>query len=198
MADSAAAEEAPVCSGELSKDQPEPADAPEPNRAEPEAPAVPTGEVQDTQTRPEELKEDTGSPGEKKMEDEGKNGAREEEEPLGPDDVVCDSCIESPRRALKSCLTCLVSYCESHLRPHLEKPNFHNHRLVEPLRDIERRTCESHKWPLELFCLADACCVCQDCVTEAHRGHKVVAVTEARRQIEASASFGVCPDVKRV
>uniref|UniRef100_A0A3P8T474 Tripartite motif containing 16 n=1 Tax=Amphiprion percula TaxID=161767 RepID=A0A3P8T474_AMPPE len=106
------------------------------------------------------------------------------EEPLGPDDVVCDSCIESPCRALKSCLTCLVSYCEAHLRPHLENPKFQNHRLVEPLRDIERRTCESHKWPLELFCCADGCCVCQDCVTEEHRGHNTVPVEEARRRIE--------------
>uniref|UniRef100_G3PN97 Tripartite motif containing 16 n=1 Tax=Gasterosteus aculeatus aculeatus TaxID=481459 RepID=G3PN97_GASAC len=105
-------------------------------------------------------------------------------EPLGPDDVVCDSCIESPRKALKSCLTCLVSYCEAHLRPHLENPKFQNHRLVEPLRDIERRTCESHKWPLELFCCADECCVCQDCVTEEHRGHNTAPVTEARSRIE--------------
>ncbi|XP_069579471.1 tripartite motif-containing protein 16 [Brachyistius frenatus] len=106
------------------------------------------------------------------------------EEPLGPDDVVCDSCIESPRRALKSCLTCLVSYCEAHLRPHLENAKFQNHRLVEPLRDIERRTCESHKWPLELFCSADACCICQDCVTEEHRGHNTEPVVDARRRIE--------------
>ncbi|XP_054455156.1 tripartite motif-containing protein 16 [Anoplopoma fimbria] len=117
---------------------------------------------------------------------EDTNGAEEEakEEPLGPDDVVCDSCIESPCRALKSCLTCLVSYCEAHLRPHLENPKFQNHRLVEPLRDIERRTCESHKWPLELFCCADECCVCQDCMTEEHRGHNAVPVPEARSQIE--------------
>ncbi|KAF7203731.1 tripartite motif-containing protein 16 [Nothobranchius furzeri] len=108
----------------------------------------------------------------------------QKEEPLGPNDVVCDSCIESPRRALKSCLTCLVSYCEAHLRPHLENPKFQNHRLVEPLGDIERRTCESHKWPLELFCSADGSCICQDCVTEEHRGHTAVPVGEARRRIE--------------
>ncbi|KAL6095315.1 trim16 [Pungitius sinensis] len=119
------------------------------------------------------------------MESEDPEKPEEEpQEPLGPDDVVCDSCIESPRKALKSCLTCLVSYCEAHLRPHLEKPKFQNHRLVEPLRDIERRTCESHRWPLELFCCADECCVCQDCVTEEHRGHNTAPVAEARRRIE--------------
>ena len=118
----------------------------------------------------------------------GKEAVTKEEEvkedPLGPDDVVCDSCIESPRRALKSCLTCLVSYCDAHLRPHLENSKFQNHRLVEPLRDIERRTCESHKWPLDLFCCPDSRCICQDCVTEDHKGHKTMAVVEARSHIQ--------------
>ncbi|PWA21338.1 hypothetical protein CCH79_00003225 [Gambusia affinis] len=117
--------------------------------------------------------------------DQGPEPEEAKEEPLGPDDVVCDSCIETPCRALKSCLTCMVSYCETHLRPHLENPKFQNHRLVEPLRDIERRTCEGHKWPLELFCFADSCCICQDCLKEEHRGHKTAPVEEARRQIEA-------------
>uniref|UniRef100_A0A3Q1G425 Tripartite motif containing 16 n=1 Tax=Acanthochromis polyacanthus TaxID=80966 RepID=A0A3Q1G425_9TELE len=138
-------------------------------------------ESEDDRKEDEEPKEE-----EVKEEEKEKDEEKEEplEEPLGPDDVVCDSCIESPCRALKSCLTCLVSYCEAHLRPHLENPKFQNHRLVEPLRDIERRTCESHKWPLELFCCADDCCVCQDCVTEEHRGHNTVPVEEARRRIE--------------
>ncbi|XP_030611190.1 tripartite motif-containing protein 16 [Archocentrus centrarchus] len=127
-------------------------------------------------TKPEEEKKDA--------EPQTDQGSKEEAEPLGPDDVVCDSCIESPRRAHKSCLTCLVSYCEAHLRPHLENPKFQNHRLVDPLRDIERRTCESHKWPLDVFCRADACCICQDCLKEDHKGHNTVPAVEARNQIE--------------
>ncbi|XP_039992181.1 tripartite motif-containing protein 16 [Xiphias gladius] len=189
-----------------SPDKPEPADGLKQNGTEAEAPEINSKEEQNQDSKTaeevkiqEDLKEteDLKKPEEERKEsepqtdEEVKNGAKEEvkegeveEEPLGPDDVVCDSCIESPCRALKSCLTCLVSYCEAHLRPHLENPKFQNHRLVEPLRDIERRTCESHKWPLEIFCCADACCVCQDCVTEDHRGHNTVPVVEARRQIE--------------
>ncbi|KAM6951041.1 tripartite motif-containing protein 16 [Aplochiton taeniatus] len=140
-------------------------------------------EVKKQTVKDEEVKEDKVKKQTVKDE-EVKEAEKVKEEPLGPDDVACDSCIESPCRAVKSCLTCLVSYCEAHLRPHLEKPNFQNHRLVEPLRDIERRTCESHKWPLELFCYADACCVCHDCLTEDHRGHNAVSVVEARTQIE--------------
>jgi len=134
------------------------------------------------------IQEDLKEPEEDGGLENGGGEVKEEvkEAPLGPDDVVCDSCIESPCRALKSCLTCLVSYCEAHLRPHLENAKFQNHRLVEPLRDIERRTCESHRWPLELYCCADGRCVCQDCVAEEHRGHNTVPVAEARGRIEAS------------
>ncbi|XP_047466079.1 tripartite motif-containing protein 16 [Mugil cephalus] len=140
-------------------------------------------EEQDSKATEEDPKEsEETKEAEVPQEDPGEEEVKEE--PLGPDDVVCDSCIESPCRALKSCLTCLVSYCGAHLRPHLENPKFQNHRLVEPLRDIERRTCESHKWPLELFCCADACCICQDCMTEEHRGHNTVPVEEARKRIE--------------
>ncbi|XP_062859449.1 tripartite motif-containing protein 16-like [Trichomycterus rosablanca] len=113
-----------------------------------------------------------------------KSGGPSLDGPPDQDDVVCDSCIESPRRAKKSCLTCLVSYCEDHLRPHLEKEKFQSHRLVEPLKDVERQTCEKHSSPLELYCCVDACCVCQECVSEQHQQHETLSITEARRKIE--------------
>ncbi|XP_023150443.2 tripartite motif-containing protein 16 [Amphiprion ocellaris] len=198
------------CSGELSGVEPSACDKGGPDcqkhNGAPEAPEISSKEQQsqeevkiqeDLKESEDDRKEDE-EPKDKEVKEEEREEVKEEkvkeeekeevkevkEEPLGPDDVVCDSCIESPCKALKSCLTCLVSYCEAHLRPHLENPKFQNHRLVEPLRDIERRTCESHKWPLELFCCADGCCVCQDCVTEEHRGHNTVPVEEARRRIE--------------
>nr|XP_020460261.1 tripartite motif-containing protein 16-like protein [Monopterus albus] len=181
-------------------DKPEPADGLKQNGTVTETPVSQEEQSLDSTTAEEVRTEEDltvteeGTGEEPQTEDEVKNEASEEieegvkAEPVGPDDVLCDSCIESPRRALKSCLTCLVSYCETHLRPHLENPKFQNHRLVEPLRDIERRTCESHKWPLELFCCEDACCVCQDCLTEDHRGHNAVPVLEARTSIEKELS----------
>ncbi|XP_070981465.1 tripartite motif-containing protein 16-like protein [Oncorhynchus clarkii lewisi] len=150
-------------------------------------PPQPTDEVNEDgvnkKSKEEKAKEENAKEEDKANEEEVKEEVKVES--LGLDDVVCDSCMEtSPCMALKSCHTCLVSYCEAHLRPHLENPKFQNHRLVEPLRDIERRTCEIHKWSLELFCCSDAVCVCQDCVTEDHRGHNTVPVLEARRTIE--------------
>ncbi|XP_074512669.1 tripartite motif-containing protein 16-like [Sebastes fasciatus] len=103
---------------------------------------------------------------------------------LLPEDVLCDSCMDGPSKALKSCLTCLVSYCEAHLRPHVENAKFQNHRLVDPLHDIDCRTCEVHQLPLERFCLMDGCCVCLDCERQEHEGHATTSVGEARTQIE--------------
>ncbi|XP_037333456.2 LOW QUALITY PROTEIN: tripartite motif-containing protein 16-like [Pungitius pungitius] len=98
-------------------------------------------------------------------------------------DVLCDSCMDSPSKALRSCMTCLVSYCEAHLRPHLENAKFQNHRLVDPLHDVDRQTCESsHRRPLERFCLTDGRCLCLEC--EEHEGHPTASVREARTQIE--------------
>ncbi|XP_057681885.1 tripartite motif-containing protein 16 [Corythoichthys intestinalis] len=145
--------------------------------------APPPGEVSEA-TPDEETKGGTpeGSAQVEQVPDENLESSCEDV--LDEDAVVCDSCMERPRRAVKSCLTCLVSYCEEHLRPHLENAKFHNHRLLEPLRDIERRTCELHKRPLEVFCPADACCLCPDCVGDEHRGHNTVPVAEARRRVE--------------
>nr|XP_046270472.1 tripartite motif-containing protein 16-like [Scatophagus argus] len=104
---------------------------------------------------------------------------------LPPQDVLCDSCMDNPSKALKSCLTCLVSYCEAHLRPHLESAKFQSHRLVDPLHDIDCRTCEVHQLPLKRFCLKDGCCMCLDCENQEHEGHTTASVEEARTQIEA-------------
>lgn len=100
------------------------------------------------------------------------------------EDVLCDSCMDSPNKALKSCLTCQVSYCEAHLRPHLENAKFQNHRLVDPLHDIDCRHCDIHQLPLERFCLTDGCCLCPDCENQGHEGHPTVSVGEARAEIE--------------
>lgn len=99
-------------------------------------------------------------------------------------EVTCDSCIENPQKASKSCLTCLVSYCDEHLRPHLENSKFQSHRLVEPQLDMEQRSCQIHHLGLELYCETDSCCICSSCETEEHQGHSITPTGEARKHIE--------------
>ncbi|KAM3598826.1 uncharacterized protein V6R79_023108 [Siganus canaliculatus] len=104
---------------------------------------------------------------------------------LLPQDVLCDSCMDSPSKALKSCLTCLVSYCQTHLRPHLENAKFQNHRLVDPLHNVDWDMCAVHQLPLQRFCLMDSCSVCLDCETQDHERHPTASVADARTHIEA-------------
>uniref|UniRef100_A0A4W5MN07 RING-type domain-containing protein n=1 Tax=Hucho hucho TaxID=62062 RepID=A0A4W5MN07_9TELE len=53
----------------------------------------------------------------------------------GPRDVACDICSGQKIRAVKSCLTCTVSYCESHIRQHYTVPALQRHTLAEVTGD---------------------------------------------------------------
>lgn len=109
---------------------------------------------------------------------------------LPPESVSCDSCLDCPSRAVKTCLTCLVSYCEAHLRPHLLNAKFQKHRLVDPLHDTDCRVCEVHGLPFTRFCQMDGCCLCPDCEKHQHEGHPTISVKEARSGIEVWRSSG--------
>ncbi|KAK7884073.1 hypothetical protein WMY93_027196 [Mugilogobius chulae] len=65
-------------------------------------------------------------------------------------EVDCDLCPEPSLRALKSCLVCLASYCQSHLQPHLTNPRLKKHQLIQPLPNLEEHICLKHNQPLEL------------------------------------------------
>lgn len=105
---------------------------------------------------------------------------------LQREDVLCDFCIDGPGKALKSCLTCQVSYCQAHLRPHRENAKFQSHRLVDPLHDVEHLTCELHRLPMEKFCQEDGRCLCLDCERQEHDGHTTVSLKEARAESEVT------------
>ncbi|XP_048018069.1 uncharacterized protein LOC125249746 isoform X4 [Megalobrama amblycephala] len=51
----------------------------------------------------------------------------------GPEDVPCDICAEMKLKAVKSCLTCTASYCETHVRQHYTVPALQRHNLVEAI-----------------------------------------------------------------
>ncbi|GCC27278.1 tripartite motif-containing protein 16 [Chiloscyllium punctatum] len=100
------------------------------------------------------------------------------------DEVACDSCIDKKLKAVKSCLTCMVSYCESHLRPHLENAAFKNHKLIHPMKNIEQGKCCVHEQYLDFFCKNDQCCICTECTVEKHVNHEVISVARAKTEKE--------------
>ncbi|XP_033823404.1 E3 ubiquitin-protein ligase TRIM39-like [Periophthalmus magnuspinnatus] len=105
-----------------------------------------------------------------------------EKEAAKPGEVSCDMCSQPKRRALKSCLVCLCSYCESHLEPHLKMGALSRHELTEPQENLEDRVCAVHNKPLELFCNSERMCVCVLCVYSEHKDHEVISLKEASKQ----------------
>uniref|UniRef100_A0A4W5KWX6 E3 ubiquitin-protein ligase TRIM39-like n=1 Tax=Hucho hucho TaxID=62062 RepID=A0A4W5KWX6_9TELE len=95
-----------------------------------------------------------------------------------PGEVPCDVCTEGKHKALKSCLVCLASYCETHLEPHQRVASFKKHKLINPVENLEDRVCKKHERPLELFCRSDLMCVCQFCTETDHKTHNTVPIEE--------------------
>ncbi|KAM8750171.1 E3 ubiquitin-protein ligase TRIM21-like [Acanthopagrus schlegelii] len=95
-----------------------------------------------------------------------------------PGEVPCDVCTGTKLKALKSCLVCLASYCETHLEPHLTKSGLKRHQLMDPVENMEDRMCTKHDKLLELFCKTDQMCVCMLCSISDHKTHDVVPLKE--------------------
>ena len=104
------------------------------------------------------------------------------------EDVPCDLCTRSKRRAVKSCLMCLASYCKLHLQAHYECPALKKHKLVEAAAQLQDKICPHHDKLLEIYCRSDQKCVCILCVMEEHKGHDTVsaAAETTRKQVETT------------
>ncbi|KAM9398437.1 uncharacterized protein ACWYII_031911 isoform 3-T3 [Salvelinus alpinus] len=92
----------------------------------------------------------------------------------GPGDVACDLCSEKQLKAVKSCLTCTASYCESHVRQHYTVAALQRHTLVEVTGNLEQKLCQLHHRALEVFCKTDQVSVCLLCALQDHRNHDVI------------------------
>ncbi|XP_067260163.1 zinc-binding protein A33-like [Chanodichthys erythropterus] len=55
-------------------------------------------------------------------------------------EVLCDICEEIKLKALKSCLVCQSSYCESHRECHLREAALKKHNLITPASNLEDYT----------------------------------------------------------
>ncbi|CAL8283251.1 unnamed protein product [Gadus morhua 'NCC'] len=106
-------------------------------------------------------------------------GVRVKEQPcVEPGEVPCDLCTGTQLKAVKSCIVCFTSYCQTHLEPHQRVAGLKKHRLVQPMDRLEDRMCKKHNQLLELFCKTEQECVCQFCTEGDHRSHPVVPLKE--------------------
>uniref|UniRef100_A0A673IGT2 E3 ubiquitin-protein ligase TRIM58-like n=1 Tax=Sinocyclocheilus rhinocerous TaxID=307959 RepID=A0A673IGT2_9TELE len=101
--------------------------------------------------------------------------------------VSCDVCTGPQRQAVKSCLVCLTSYCEEHLKTHTSR--FTKHKLIEPVQNLEDRMCKKHERLLELFCKKDQTIVCVLCTEMDHRAHYTVPVEREWTEKKVNALF---------
>ncbi|KAM3920872.1 tripartite motif-containing protein 75-like [Leptodactylus fuscus] len=90
--------------------------------------------------------------------------------------ITCTYCVHSSVPAVKSCVMCEASLCDTHLSVHSKSPE---HVLIEPTTALRNRKCTVHKKILEYYCPADATCVCVSCILFGdHRGHRVETLEE--------------------
>uniref|UniRef100_A0A667X9K4 Bloodthirsty-related gene family, member 25 n=1 Tax=Myripristis murdjan TaxID=586833 RepID=A0A667X9K4_9TELE len=100
-------------------------------------------------------------------------------------EVSCDVCNGKRVKALKSCLDCLASYCETHLEPHQVLGTFRKHRLIKPVMNMQDRVCKKHEKLLVSFCNTDQMYVCQICVKKDHKDHHTVPIEDESRERRA-------------
>ncbi|XP_060757858.1 E3 ubiquitin/ISG15 ligase TRIM25-like [Neoarius graeffei] len=100
----------------------------------------------------------------------------------GPGDVECDFCTGRKHKSVKSCLMCLTSFCEIHLKPHLEVPALKNHTLIEASAKLQEKICSEHGEVLKIYCRTDQTCVCYLCMLEKHKDHDAVSIAAERAE----------------
>uniref|UniRef100_A0A8C4T945 NACHT, LRR and PYD domains-containing protein 3-like n=1 Tax=Erpetoichthys calabaricus TaxID=27687 RepID=A0A8C4T945_ERPCA len=102
----------------------------------------------------------------------------------GPGDVECDACTGKKFRAVKSCLNCMISFCQTHLQSHYEIAAWKDHKLTDPDGNLRRKLCAKHQESLKIFCKTDDLCICVMCVVTGHKGHEIVELETEREEKE--------------
>ncbi|XP_051748225.1 uncharacterized protein LOC127511453 [Ctenopharyngodon idella] len=112
----------------------------------------------------------------------------------GAGDVPCDVCTGRKHKAIKSCLVCLESYCQTHFDRHEEFHSRKPHKVTEATGRLQEMICPKHDKILEVFCRTDQKCICLLCTMYEHKNHDTVSAaaqrTEKQHQLkETQRSF---------
>ncbi|XP_039621519.1 tripartite motif-containing protein 16-like [Polypterus senegalus] len=116
----------------------------------------------------------------------------------GSVDVECDFCTEKKLRAVKSCLTCLVSFCETHMQPHFEIAALKKHKLINASKNLQQKLCAQHEKTVEVFCKLDQTCICLLCMLAEHKGHESVELETERAEKQTQMSTTLTEIQQRV
>ncbi|XP_035984424.1 E3 ubiquitin/ISG15 ligase TRIM25-like [Fundulus heteroclitus] len=98
--------------------------------------------------------------------------------------VLCDLCKGEQTPALKSCLVCMSSLCETHLKPHKTKKSLKQHELIAPTSNLAEKICTQHKYLQEFFCRQCKMFVCWLCTSNQHKDHECVSTKAERMERE--------------
>uniref|UniRef100_UPI00398F15A9 E3 ubiquitin-protein ligase Midline-1 isoform X1 n=2 Tax=Pristiophorus japonicus TaxID=55135 RepID=UPI00398F15A9 len=117
--------------------------------------------------------------------------------------VPCQFCEQDPpRAAVKTCVTCEVSYCDGCLKAtHPSKKPFTGHRLIEPVPDSHLRglMCLEHESEkVNMYCVTDEQLICALCkLVGRHRDHQVAALGDRFDKIKQSLETNLASLIKR-
>ncbi|XP_050958980.1 tripartite motif-containing protein 16-like [Labeo rohita] len=104
--------------------------------------------------------------------------------PAGSGDVECDICTGRKHKAVKFCLVCLESYCQTHFERHEEFRSGKRHKVTDATGRLQQMICHQHDKLLEVFCRTDQQCVCVLCMTDEHKNHETVSTAAERTEKE--------------
>ncbi len=100
----------------------------------------------------------------------------------GSGDVGCDVCTGRKYKAIKSCLVCLNSYCQTHFEQHESFFKSKKHNLMDATGQLQEMICPQHEKLLEIFCRTDQYCICYLCMLDEHKNHDTVSATAERTE----------------
>ncbi|XP_005998286.1 E3 ubiquitin-protein ligase Midline-1 [Latimeria chalumnae] len=117
--------------------------------------------------------------------------------------VLCQFCDQDPAQdAVKTCVTCEVSYCEECLKAtHPNKKPFTGHRLIEPIPDSHIRglMCLEHEdEKVNMYCVTDDQLICALCkLVGRHRDHQVAALSDRYDKLKQGLESNLANLIKR-